>query len=125
MEMALLFYPSFPPVLLATTMKTMRPSCLFAILLPAAVLGYQQPQPIQRREAFRQLLDGSLLALATAAVVSTTEPAHAVLGSKGCYQGQGEGCAELAGENSLIQSLQEKSAANRQRNEKVCRMADD
>ena len=36
-----------------------------------------------------------------------------------CTQGIGEGCADLAEGNALIQALQEKSAANKERNEKV------
>jgi len=81
------------------------------LLLPAAVLGYQIP----RREAFRQAVGGA----ASAVLFAPTMPANAVLRSAGCYQGEGEACAELAGENALIKSLQEKSSVNRERNEKV------
>lgn len=80
------------------------------LLLPAAVLGYQIP----RREAFLQALGG-----ASAVLLAPTQHANAVLRSAGCYQGEGEACAELAGENALIRSLQEKSSANREKNEKV------
>jgi len=83
------------------------------MFLHAEAFGYQVP----RREAFRQLCGPAAAALLV--VTTSGEPAKAVLSSKGCYQGQGEACAELAGENSLIKSLQEKSSANREKNEKV------
>ena len=85
---------------------------LVAVLPPfTLVLGFQQEVP--RRDALLQAVAAASLFLAP------TAPANAVLRSKGCYQGEGEGCAELAEENALIKSLQEKSAANRERNEKV------
>ena len=96
--------------------------CSLALLVPTtSVLAYQQPRPpqqIQRREAFGRLVLGS--GLAGLVQLGAGPPAHAIIGSKGCYQGQGEACAELAGENDLIKSLQDKSSANRAKNEKVC-----
>ena len=93
-----------------------------ALILPATVLCYHRPQ-LQRRQALRRLvLSGGVFAAAAAAVsTSSSPPAHAIIGSKGCYQGQGDGCSDLAGDSELIKSLQEKSAANRARNEKVGR----
>jgi hypothetical protein len=55
-------------------------------------------------------------------IVPDSTTAHAavdVLRSKGCYSGEGEGCADLAEDNALIRSLQEKSFANKERNAKV------
>ena len=42
-----------------------------------------------------------------------------VLSAKECIQGQGDGCLEMSGENELIRSLQERSLANKDRNERV------
>ena len=95
-------------------MNRMRSISLFyvVILLRNAVLGYQQEVP--RRDALLQAM-----AAASALILVPISPAKAVLRSKGCYQGEGEACAEMSDGNTLIKSLQEKSAANRERNEKV------
>jgi hypothetical protein len=55
------------------------------------------------------------------AVVPPTaaSPSMMILRSKGCYQGQGDACDELAESNALIQALQLRSAANRDQNERV------
>ena len=88
------------------------PLVLVVVLLPfTMVLSFQQEVP--RRDALLQAMAAASLLLVPSA------PANAVLRSKGCYQGEGEGCAELADENALIKSLQEKSALNREKNEKV------
>ena len=102
---------NFPP---ASTMNRMRSISLFyvVILLRNAVLGYQQEVP--RRDALLQAM-----AAASTLILVPISPAKAVLRSKGCYQGEGEACAEMSDGNTLIKSLQEKSAANRERNEKV------
>jgi len=131
-QVLLLVGPPFPlliPILspgIRMAMYTLLRCCLcsLALLVPTtSVLGYQQPQrrpQIQRREAFGRLVLGSGLAGLVQLGAGPTPPAHAIIGSKGCYQGQGEACTELAGENDLIKSLQEKSSANRAKNEKVC-----
>jgi hypothetical protein len=41
-----------------------------------------------------------------------------VIRSKGCHQGIGDACSDFAGDNTLIQKLQEQSAVNRARNER-------
>lgn len=89
-------------------------SLLSLLLIPALVFGYQPHEPVARREALQTFLMGSSAFFAV-------KPALAVdvLRSKGCYQGQGEACAELATDNALIKSLQAKSFANREKNEKV------
>jgi hypothetical protein len=100
------------------TMTTFRNYCALSLLLTLSpVLGYQpQLQLVERREAFGLFLAGSAI------LAAGGPPANAanVLRSKGCYQGEGEACAELAEDNVLIKSLQEKSATNREKNEKVC-----
>ena len=68
----------------------------------------------------------ALQSLAAAAGVTTlvpvvVEPAEAVLSSKYCASGVGEGCSDLSEGNEFIRSLQEKSAVNRERNEKASR----
>lgn len=67
---------------------------------------------VSRRQAF-------LFAGGAPFIGVLTQPAEAVLRSKGCYQGEGEGCSEFAEGNELIRSLQERSLANKDRNEKV------
>jgi hypothetical protein len=94
----------------------------FSVWSILVVEGYHQPssprEPLGRREALRRayLCFGSA---STTAFVTVSTPADAVISSKGCYSGEGEGCAELAEENALIKSLQEKSAANKERNTNV------
>lgn len=69
----------------------------------------------------RRGLFQSLGAAASGAAAATLCPrsAQALLSSKYCASGVGEGCTDLADGNDLIRSLQEKSATNRERNEKV------
>lgn len=43
---------------------------------------------------------------------------NGIIRSKGCYQGTGDGCAELSENNPLIEQLQQQSVKNRERNEK-------
>ena len=56
--------------------------------------------------------------LATVVVVGTTtalpQPANAVISSKYCAYGTGEGCDDLAEGNEFIKQLQAKSAANKE-----------
>lgn len=54
---------------------------------------------------------------AATTTATTTTNEIKVIRSKKCYQGQGDGCMELAQENALIQSLQQKSQENQKRNE--------
>lgn len=92
-----------------TTTTTIASYLVLLAVLPALVQCYQ---PSTRREIFGTV---------AAAMVTTLQPAsaNAVVSAKMCYQGEGEGCADMAGDNALIKSLQEKSAANREKNEKV------
>lgn len=46
--------------------------------------------------------------------------ANPILSAKYCASGVGEGCQDLSEGNELIKSLQEKSAANKEANRKVC-----
>lgn len=90
-------------------MKPPFSSFLF-LCLPLFVRGYQTP--LTRRGVFRRLLSASSVA-AFASTISTA-PAQAVLSSKYCAAGVGEGCNDLSEGNELIRSLQEKSAAKRE-----------
>jgi hypothetical protein len=84
--------------------------CIYLLALLAVAQGYQPAST--RRDALRQVI-GSAAAIVTGSIGSAA-PAHAVLSSKGCASGVGEGCADLAEDNAFIKSLQEKSAANRE-----------
>ena len=81
-----------------------------------------------RRRSILQDATTSCWKITTCAIMSitaTTNPALAdanVIRSPGkCANGIGEGCDSLADNNELIRSLQKKSAANRESNQRVCR----
>jgi hypothetical protein len=99
--------------------------------------GYQIPLTTSHRRQFLAscgtwigtTTTGVVGIVAAGGMVGHPAKAHAVaevavLKSKGCYQGQGEACDELAGDNALIKSLQEKSAMNRSRNEREGKKAE-
>jgi hypothetical protein len=109
---------------------------LFAIPATITVEAYRAPAcaaAATRRQWLIQILPSAalaatattapLVALAaaadTAVPTTTASPPSMILRSKGCYQGQGEACDELAESNALIQALQLRSAANRDQNERV------
>ena len=79
------------------------------LLLAGSACAYT----VDRRTVFQSL--------GAAAGVSALgpRPADAVISSKYCASGVGEGCTDLSEGNDLIRSLQEKSATNRERNEKA------
>ena len=84
-------------------------------LLPSSPTAlHAQPT---RRDATGTLGLGLLLALATSPAPSRAD----VLRAPGrCANGEGDGCADLAGDNELIKSLQQKSSENREANQRVC-----
>ena len=86
-----------------------------SFVLVAPLISVYSFEASSRREAFR-LLGSAVAGLAT---TTSTSPAAAVISSKYCAAGVGEGCEELASGNNFIKSLQEKSAANREQNERV------
>lgn len=51
---------------------------------------------------------------AAATVFGISPAANAILSSKECVSGVGDGCVDLSGDNDLIKSLQAKSAANKE-----------
>ena len=75
--------------------------------------AYNFPQA-SRRAWIRQTT-----AAAVAISTQNIAPANAVISSKGCVYGEGDGCQDLAEGNPLILELQAKSAQNRQANELV------
>lgn len=84
-------------------------SLLLLTLLLGAAGAYTTPETTTSR---RRLLQSA----AAGAVLAVGRPAQA---SQYCASGVGEGCADLSEGNDLIRSLQEKSAANREKNERV------
>jgi len=90
-----------------TTMRLL--SLLSLIFLVRQTFCYQ---PTSRRDFFS-------FGTAAACTLATSQPANAVLSSKYCASGVGEGCADLSEGNALIKSLQEKSAANKEMNMQV------
>ena len=109
--------PPFPPpcraddaerFLRKETMMMRRICLLSLVLLVQQASGYQ---PTSRRDLFK---------VGTAAAFTlASQPANAVLSNKYCASGVGEGCADLSEGNDLIKTLQEKSAANREKNMQV------
>lgn len=80
---------------------------LVSFALINSALSYQQTT--SRRILLQQALVGAFVA----------SPAEAVISSKYCSAGVGDGCGELNEGNELIRSLQEKSAINRERYQQV------
>ena len=88
------------------------------------ILSYQQPTTTtntvnSRRDWFVGIARGAA-AVATASSTSIIllpgQPSNAVISSKICAYGTGDGCDDLADGNELIRQLQAKSAANKEAN---------
>jgi hypothetical protein len=78
-------------------------SALVSLTLLCAQVSCYNPKLLERRSLF-----GALVA------ASCASPADAVLSSKYCAGGVGEGCEDRAEGNAFIKALQEKSAINRE-----------
>ena len=91
-------------------MKVHAYTYLILLVAVASKLGcaYQGPNPTVIRGR-RACLEG--LIAGTAGILIGTKEANAVISSKYCASGRGEGCSELSEGNDFIRSLQEKSAA--------------
>lgn len=80
--------------------------------------------PADTDSSERRLLLRNAVASAVVAISAVSFPSPSssegvsVLRSKGCYRGEGEACDELAEGNEFIQSLQKKSAENREMNDR-------
>jgi hypothetical protein len=109
---------------------TMGPLLIGLILLVSTAAAYQpsqpqpqlQPQP-QRGGATntnrREYLTGLVTATTVAFTTASAQPANAVLGAGACASGVGEGCGDRSDGNDYIRSLQEKSAVNKDKYERV------
>ena len=87
---------------------------LLLLTIVACTDAYQTaPKPILNRREWLSLGTGLATAAAAQAIVS---PAQA---SQYCASGVGDGCDSLSEGNALIKSLQEKSAANKDKYAKV------
>lgn len=99
---------------------------VFLISVSSVKLTVQGYQPYQKPATSslmeRRILFNQAAIIASAVVVATVTPSisNAVISSKPCIQGEGDGCVDLADDNELIKMLQQKSSNNRERNEKVC-----
>jgi hypothetical protein len=107
---------------------TMGPLLLSLILLISTAAAYQQsqpqPQPQPQRGGAtntnrREYLTGLVAATTAAFTTASAQPANAVLGAGACASGVGEGCGDRSGGNDYIRSLQEKSAVNKDKYERV------
>ncbi|EEC45598.1 predicted protein [Phaeodactylum tricornutum CCAP 1055/1] len=79
---------------------------LFAVVWPHA-------SSLQQSARNRRAFIGSAAALIGGTNFVTFESADALISSKYCASGVGDGCDDLSEGNELIKSLQEKSAAKR------------
>mmetsp|Transcript_3945 Transcript_3945/g.5199 ORF Transcript_3945/g.5199 Transcript_3945/m.5199 type:complete len:174 (-) Transcript_3945:81-602(-) len=71
----------------------------------------------------RSFLSKSLVAATIIIAQQEPQPAQAVVGAAPCASGVGAGCDDLSEGNDFIRELQEKSAVNKDRNEKEARDA--
>eukprot|EP00523_Entomoneis_sp_CCMP467_P016115 CAMPEP_0168776422 /NCGR_PEP_ID=MMETSP0725-20121227/6029_1 /TAXON_ID=265536 /ORGANISM="Amphiprora sp., Strain CCMP467" /LENGTH=179 /DNA_ID=CAMNT_0008826101 /DNA_START=81 /DNA_END=620 /DNA_ORIENTATION=- len=99
---------------------------MVAALAAPSTMALSPPQP--QGPTRRAWLTQAASVVATTTIVTTTtallpNEAQAVASAGPCASGVGSGCADLAEGNALIQALQEKSAANKERNEKEARDA--
>lgn len=88
--------------------------------------SYPLDTPHTRRASLQRALDLSTGAAAVGAslvVIALPTQASAVLSSKPCVAGIGDGCVDLATDNDLIRSLQMQSAAKREVYAKVCSLS--
>lgn len=85
--------------------------------------GYSANKPTDGRRLFLQRVAGAASAAALVVVAPQGSHASAVLSSKYCAGGVGEGCEDRAEGNEYIKRLQEKSAANREANAKEALLA--
>jgi hypothetical protein len=83
---------------------------LLCLLFLACAAAYQ---PSHQGVGNRRDYLAGLLTATTAAWVTASAPANAVLGSGACASGVGEGCEDRSEGNAYIVSLQEKSAVNK------------
>ena len=101
-------------------------SCFLLLLLQGTIiLAYQQPTTVNssRRDWFVAVTRGAAAAAAassTSVLLLPGQPSNAVISSKYCAYGTGEGCDDLAEGNEYIRQLQAKSAANKEANISVC-----
>jgi len=110
----------------ATMMEKIRhgyfASCLFVAALLPRGLCYEIPSKggaLCRREAVVRGLLGGAAFLSSTTTDNVASAYSGVISSKACTAGTGEGCDDMSSGNEFIRSLQEKSAANREKNQKV------
>jgi len=93
---------------------------LYCVVLVAPIFvanSYHLPSSSSRRDVLRTLT-GSAAGLGVGTLVGIPQ-ADAVLSSKYCAAGVGDGCADLAEDNQLIRTLQERSATNKEKYARV------
>ena len=100
-----------------TTMATLFVRLLTVILVLFQGIAYGfsplENSAVKRRDLLRSLAE---VAGASSFLVL---PANAVVSTKSCISGVGDGCDDLSEGNELIKSLQTKSAMNREKNMNV------
>jgi hypothetical protein len=83
----------------------------FLLLSPQSIAAYNSNAALSRRDLMQGLV---VAAGAAASVVAAPKEANAVISSKFCAYGTGDGCEDLAEGNEYIRQLQERSAENKE-----------
>jgi hypothetical protein len=120
-------------IIISSAMKVSSLNLIQIFLLNSVFLlfaeGYSQKSPQQRQQQSTIQLErrSFLVAAATATTASILptfpEKAGAVISSKYCAYGEGDGCDDLAEGNPLILELQRKSSTNKETIQKEARNA--
>lgn len=87
------------------------PFLVALLLLVVAVCDMAKAYSVDRRQFFKAWIAGTTTAVA---VSHSPEMAQAVISSKYCAYGTGDGCEDLAEGNEYIRQLQARSAANKE-----------
>lgn len=82
-----------------------------SILLASQQVASYNPGGLGRRDLFHGFVSG---VAASTLLASGPQEAGAVISSKFCAYGTGDGCEDLAEGNAFIKELQAKSAANKE-----------
>ena len=94
---------------------------LFLVALVCASMRhvecYTPHQPLERRDVWKGLVSG--MVATTTVMTLDNQEAHAVISSKYCAYGEGDGCDDLAEGNAYIKELQQRSAAKKEVIQKV------
>ena len=102
-----------------SSVLTRTTTVVYLFLVLGSVFGYHLQKPKNNAQSNRRNFLAFVTGSVTASALVTENPANAIISSKYCAYGSGEGCEDLAEGNEFIQQLQARSAANKEKNESV------